>query len=510
MISRESVARALEKLARKEKMQCKVSGTRHAYIRYRRALKEIRELTAEIGNIRGLLSVKHIGSTTAQEIEREIRKEATEPAATKQPLDGPVNEAPARQNITEKDGIKKRKKKKGPGTVYYIGKKKKRRKLPVLFSRPQILLLALSAYSKVHGAAECVTAGAIRYVCLEYLTSNRTIYSTRCVAECTDRGVKTALRVLIRQKLVSPDLSLTADGEYAAEASRSILEHTQCPAQSSSIPEVGRKSTKPNAVLLIDNREKKEKENPYYFQHMLTRLGVHAETRHLTLSDFIWCRMDGVSEKYGGAILERKTIRDLLASLRDGRYKEQRRRLGQVPGTRIYLIEGEPPKIAPAVISAVFTVQISLVLSGFLVLRTESAEHTVGVVRVLHETIEEGQRRKSETSETAEEVEEILQRSRKKRIEEHPEKERSVAYLSNIRGISIAAAVAVVSEIGSVPALLKQSLLQGPGQACAQHRNLARIDVSGKKLGSHKARLILRSLGIPVTADEKKSRYKST
>jgi ERCC4-type nuclease len=75
----------------------------------------------------------------------------------------------------------------------------------------------------------------------------------------------------------------------------------------------------------------------------ITALNQHAEisiqSANLPLGDIIICTDDGAEK----VIIERKTLKDLAASIRDGRYKEQGFRLNacEVPNHNIfYLLEG--------------------------------------------------------------------------------------------------------------------------------------------------------------------------
>lgn len=82
--------------------------------------------------------------------------------------------------------------------------------------------------------------------------------------------------------------------------------------------------------LLIDNRESKAKQ---YFEGK-----DFVSVRNLDLGDFIFKYNDEVI-----CLIERKTVSDLIASIKDGRYKEQKIRLkncGINPNKIMYIIEG--------------------------------------------------------------------------------------------------------------------------------------------------------------------------
>lgn len=88
-------------------------------------------------------------------------------------------------------------------------------------------------------------------------------------------------------------------------------------------------------------------------------------------------------------IVERKQASDLCASIRDGRYEEQKRRLVDCPCANVvYLVEGSPTRadvLNPAAVrSAMASTQIS---AGFRVVHTASVDASVSYLAQLHRTI---------------------------------------------------------------------------------------------------------------------------
>lgn len=73
--------------------------------------------------------------------------------------------------------------------------------------------------------------------------------------------------------------------------------------------------------------------------------GYACEARALNVSDFMWIarhRTYPTIEVVLDCIVERKRVSDLVASVRDGRYQEQRSRLKKTKlQRRIYIIEGQ-------------------------------------------------------------------------------------------------------------------------------------------------------------------------
>ena len=90
------------------------------------------------------------------------------------------------------------------------------------------------------------------------------------------------------------------------------------------------------SVFFVDNRERQ-------LLPLLTLTDPSSQVLALPVGD-IWIGLEGDSVAKGGLVIERKTIRDLEASVLDGRYREQRNRLlafCQEKGAHpMYLLEG--------------------------------------------------------------------------------------------------------------------------------------------------------------------------
>lgn len=96
-------------------------------------------------------------------------------------------------------------------------------------------------------------------------------------------------------------------------------------------------------VMLVDTQETSGKNKRVLDQtrSYLQSLGVEHEVRRLTVGDFLWIACDAAgNELVLPYIVERKRMDDLASSIRDGRFHEQKHRLGQcgIPNV-IYLIE---------------------------------------------------------------------------------------------------------------------------------------------------------------------------
>ena len=79
-------------------------------------------------------------------------------------------------------------------------------------------------------------------------------------------------------------------------------------------------------LLILDNREIRNKSDRNYFQNELLKNQIKFECRSLELGDALWIARDPLSgnEFVLNHLVERKTMADLVASIKDGRYKEQK------------------------------------------------------------------------------------------------------------------------------------------------------------------------------------------
>jgi len=137
-------------------------------------------------------------------------------------------------------------------------------------------------------------------------------------------------------------------------------------------------------VLLIDNRELHQQN----LQKELELRGIICERRQLDLGDIIWVARRIVNDRQTISteddefllhfIVERKRIEDLVASIEDGRYKEQKFRLKRC-GLKfpVYLVEGTldySEAHFEMCENAMISTQIEY---GFLVKRTASEQETI-------------------------------------------------------------------------------------------------------------------------------------
>ncbi len=144
--------------------------------------------------------------------------------------------------------------------------------------------------------------------------------------------------------------------------------------------------------LVLDTREVRAKTDRSYIQQELAKRGVTPITRSLELGDALWvakCHDAGQLAR-GGAegdeivldwIVERKRLDDLIGSIKDGRFHEQKFRLRR-SGVRniVYLVEemaldaGYYQKYEAAVQSAIASTQV---VNGYFLKRTVQLDETI-------------------------------------------------------------------------------------------------------------------------------------
>ncbi|KAI8371855.1 hypothetical protein BD560DRAFT_105757 [Blakeslea trispora] len=136
-------------------------------------------------------------------------------------------------------------------------------------------------------------------------------------------------------------------------------------------------------VLVIDSREIQMKGKRDYFEQTLTAKGVSCMTRSLDLGDAIWIarsKTQPTQELFLGYIVERKRLDDLVSSIKDGRFTEQKLRLRRSGAEKlIYIVEEynreEAERFgAQAIQTAMSSTQI---VDGIFLKRTNSIDDTI-------------------------------------------------------------------------------------------------------------------------------------
>ncbi|KAK4464185.1 putative crossover junction endonuclease mus-81 [Cladorrhinum samala] len=144
--------------------------------------------------------------------------------------------------------------------------------------------------------------------------------------------------------------------------------------------------------LVLDSRETRTKTDRGYIQQELAKRGINVTTRALALGDALWvakCNQTGWLSRMGAEgdevvldyILERKRLDDLISSIRDGRFREQKFRLRR-SGLRnvVYLVEEKSldpnyyKKYEEAVQTAMAQIQV---VNGYFLKRTREIDETI-------------------------------------------------------------------------------------------------------------------------------------
>jgi crossover junction endonuclease MUS81 len=193
------------------------------------------------------------------------------------------------------------------------------------------------------------------------------------------------------------DFDVVLDGIEPATASRS---QNQDRITSSSRP------TKPIALppgsftieLILDSREVRAKNDRDYISKELETKGITTQVRALELGDAMWvakCKDPRFLARHGEEgdevmldwIVERKRLDDLIGSIKDGRFHEQKFRLRRSGIAHVvYLIEeftvshssstaaGNMPNYQDSVASAIASTQV---INGYFVKKTKNLDDTI-------------------------------------------------------------------------------------------------------------------------------------
>jgi ERCC4-type nuclease len=156
-------------------------------------------------------------------------------------------------------------------------------------------------------------------------------------------------------------------------------------------------------------------------------------------------------------VFERKTLDDLAASIRDGRYEEQSARLKTLPihpRNIFYIIEGNIDNYTPSkytkhtitkdtLYSAMFSIQY---YKGFSLIRTQNPEETAHTIEIIQQklTREHGKRVPAET------ISEPVLTIKKKKQENITPENIDMIFLSQIPSISATIASALVEKYKTI------------------------------------------------------------
>lgn len=132
--------------------------------------------------------------------------------------------------------------------------------------------------------------------------------------------------------------------------------------------------------LVIDNREVKTPKDRAFIDDQLYRGGIELQARVLEVGDALWiAKCDDGREFVLDHIVERKRMDDLVASIKDGRFEEQKFRLKRC-GARnvIFVVEDTHLQDVASYQEAIATALSSTqVVTGFFVKRVPSLDYTI-------------------------------------------------------------------------------------------------------------------------------------
>jgi len=240
--------------------------------------------------------------------------------------------------------------------------------------------------------------------------------------------------------------------------------------------------------------------------------GLHIESKSLPIADIAFVDSASGQEL---VLFERKTLQDLLASIKDGRYEEQSHRLlhstGVPPHHIVYVLEGLMSQLrSDAERNLVFSTITSLsYFKGFSVFRTSTVQETADLLaamsRKIVKDIEKGRRpfyvqtanseqnviqdTDSVPSENTNAYSQFVKKVKKENITETNIAE---IMLSQIPGISAASAAEILAHYGG--SLLR--VIEECSTDCP-FNNVVLKSANGKtrKLGSNVREALIRYLG---------------
>jgi len=216
--------------------------------------------------------------------------------------------------------------------------------------------------------------------------------------------------------------------------------------------------------LKIDCREVELMKRIHAFKEVFNLQHIVVKSENLPLGDLIVCDDDGAEK----IIIERKSLQDLAASIRDGRYTEQGFRLNGSPihnHNIIYMIEGDLRYYKPfrtnidkrALLSAMVSINY---YKGFSIQRCinldESAEFVLHLVAKVEKESKTA-KSKSYYEGGAGQLESVTYTSVTKKVKKDNITVENIGelMLCQVPGVSAAVAMAVMKKFGTISTLLK-------------------------------------------------------
>lgn len=134
-------------------------------------------------------------------------------------------------------------------------------------------------------------------------------------------------------------------------------------------------------VLLVDHREVRSKRDRGFFTRTLEQRGIKSEGASLTIGDMLWVARHKKSGKQCvlNFIVERKRLDDLVISIRDNRFLEQKNRLQKTGSKHIFYLVEETTGFNVSDNAEVMKTSIwsTVIYNGFHIKRTKNADTTI-------------------------------------------------------------------------------------------------------------------------------------
>lgn len=329
----EEIVEALRRIIR----QGNLKGSKGRFV-YMNILKGVEESKDQIKRIEDIRRMKHVGERSYRKIEQLVRKKHS---AGKELIN-------TKHSTEEPSKPPSRPKKSECGNSKYI---------PGFRTAPYAILRAMHELKSAH--KHLIALKAAPFTDTEFSATQRF-------------SAFSAFKLLERHGMICNE----GRGRYSLTESGGILTrrlfHSEQPVAQVCDNQV---------FLVVDSREKKSNRERLFFQEYLAKHKVESCTRFLGLGDFLWIR----NERILGHIVERKAGSDLIASISDGRFREQKRRLKLFDMRAFLLIE-----------KAVFEeasrgmVEYSLMearLEGLTVIETESISESGWTIREIDKKV---------------------------------------------------------------------------------------------------------------------------
>lgn len=149
-------------------------------------------------------------------------------------------------------------------------------------------------------------------------------------------------------------------------------------------------------VLIIDSREIRSRLERDFFENRLTSLDVKCDVRPLAVGDVVWAAKHKVTGKEVvlNYIGERKRLDDLAASIKDGRFQEQKSRLRKTEITNVfYIVEdaglAESEGLLEMSDGIQTSISMTMTVSNFHLKRCKTADHTIAFLASLTKVIDQ-------------------------------------------------------------------------------------------------------------------------